>query len=79
MPQVFEKAIPPRTFSSENIEVMRAAYLSAMQRLDLVDGSPNARLALVEIIQQLAQVERFQDPDTLAALAVEWYRSREAI
>ena len=77
MPQVFETHFEHRDFSAENMSVMREAYLSATRTLGLTDGSHEEdRLALIEIIQQLANLEPFRNAEHMAALAVEWYRSR---
>lgn len=64
-------------FSAENVLVMREAYVLAIARIGITGGpSEEARRAVVEIIQQLASLEPFRKAEHMAALAVEWYRSR---
>jgi hypothetical protein len=76
MPKFFDEIVNRRNFSTENVDVMRDAYLSAAQILGLADSSSEERQALVEIIQQLAMLEPFRKSEHMASLAVEWYRSR---
>jgi len=78
MPQAFEQIIRKRNIPAENVAIMREAYLFALDKLGIADAPPEDRLALIEIIQQLANVEIFRQPDRLGALAIEWYRSKQA-
>lgn len=76
MPHIFEQHINRRAASAEYVEMMRSAYVSAVATLGLSDGTPEARLALVEILQEVAELEVFRNPDAIARLASDLYRAR---
>jgi len=76
MPEVFERAFQQRDFSAENIAILRDAYVIASDKLG-ISASMEDKLALVKIIQQLANLEPFRKAEHMASLAIEWYRSRQ--
>lgn len=71
MDDVFDRAIQHHTFASGEIEIMRAAYLTAAVALKLNDNAERRRVA--KIVQKIARLERLPAAPVLARIAVDWY------
>ena len=57
--------------------MMREAFAAAIKALGPAEElSAEDREALIGILRQLASLEPFRKPEHMAAIAVEWYRSR---
>jgi hypothetical protein len=66
-----------RDFSADKLDVRREALAAAMKALGPAEEiSAEDREALIGILRQLASLEPFRKPEHMAAIAVEWYRSR---
>jgi hypothetical protein len=74
MPAALDLMVRLKHASDEHREMLRAAYISALAELALQTAGD--RLALLEILQEIADTEVFRNAHDVAALAVDLYRAR---